>query len=190
MSGDTHHAKRLDSLAARVQEATGVSLADCYQCGKCAAGCPVAEDMDHAPCQILHMLQLEMPEMDKRVLKSHGIWLCLACETCVTRCPKEVDLPKVMDFLREEALRQGLEHPKGRDILAFHRAFLDSIEQTGRLFEVGLVADYKLRSRHFLKDVALAPTMYMKGKLGLFPHIIKGRKALKQIFKRTIGNKG
>ena len=77
-----------------------------------------------------------------------------------------------------------------RAILAFHRAFLDSIRTTGRLFEVGLVADYKLRSGHLLKDVALAPKMYLKGKLGLLPHLIKGRDAMKRIFARTAARKG
>ena len=74
-----------------------------------------------------------------------------------------------------------------RRILAFHRGFLDSIHYTGRLYEVGLVADYKLRSRHLLKDVMLAPKMYLKGKLGLFPHLIKNRRGMKRLFMRTIG---
>lgn len=187
MSSGTHHAIDTNTLAGRIEAATGVKLAHCYQCGKCAAGCPVSDQMDLTPCQDLRMLQYGFPEMDKRVLESEGIWLCLTCETCGTRCPQEVEIPKVMDFLRGEAVRLNLAHPKSKDILAFHRAFLDSIHYTGRLYEVGLVADYKLRSRHFLKDVMLAPKMYFKGKLGLFPHLIKNRRGMKALFKRTTG---
>jgi hypothetical protein len=33
----------------------------------------------------------------------------------------------------------------------------------------------------------LAPKMYLKGKLGLFPHLIKNRRGMKRLFKRTIG---
>jgi heterodisulfide reductase subunit C len=143
--------------------------------------------MDLTSCQILRLVQLGDPELDLRALQSQGIWMCLACETCVTRCPQDVDVPKVMDVLRGEAVAKGLAHPKSKDILAFHRAFMDSVKATGRLYEIGLVADYKLRSRHFLKDVALAPKMFAKGKLPLFPHLIQGRAAMKRIFDRTLG---
>lgn len=186
MSSDTQHAT-LETLAGRLEAATGVKLAHCYQCGKCAAGCPVAGEMDMPPCQVFHLLQLGFPELEEKVLRSEGIWLCLSCNTCNTRCPQEVEIPKIMDFLRSEALRLHLEHPKSKDILAFHRAFLDSIHYSGRLYEVGLVADYKLRSGHLLKDVMLAPKMYVKGKLGLSPHLIKDRRGMKLLFKRTIG---
>ena len=177
------------TLAARIRHEFGINLNHCYQCGKCAAGCPVAEDMDLTSCRTLRLLQMDEPAMDRKVLESEGIWLCLACETCSTRCPQEVEVAKIMDFVRTEAVAQGLAHPKSKDILAFHRAFLDSIRVTGRLYEIGLVADYKLRSRHFLKDVALAPKMYVRGKLPLFPHLIKGRDAMKRIFERTLGRR-
>ena len=186
MSTGSHHAD-LETLAGRIEAATGVKLAHCYQCGTCAAGCPVAEEMDLPPCQVFRLLQLGFPELEEKVLRSEGIWLCLACETCSTRCPQEVEIPKVMDFVRSEALRMNLAHPRSKDILAFHRAFLDSIHYTGRLYEVGLVADYKARSLHRLKDVMLAPKMYFKGKLGLFPHLIKNRRGMKKLFKRTMG---
>jgi heterodisulfide reductase subunit C len=184
MHADHEHAPA-DTLARRLEAETGVKLAHCYQCGKCAAGCPLAEAMDRPPSQILRLLQLGFPQMEARALASESLWLCLACEACSARCPQEVALPKVMDFLRQEAVRRGLAHPKSRDILAFHRAFLDSIRTTGRLYEVGLVAGYKVRTRHLLKDVALAPRMYLKGKLGLFPHRIGNREGMKRLFDLT-----
>jgi heterodisulfide reductase subunit C2 len=178
-----------DSLASRIRRDLGVNLNHCYQCGKCTAGCPVAQDMDLTSCRVLRLLQMGGPDTDRQVMGSEGIWLCLACETCSTRCPQEVEVAKVMDYVRTEALRQGLAHPRSRDILAFHRAFLDSIRTTGRLYEIGLVADYKLRSRHLLKDVALAPKMLVRGKLPILPHLIQGRDAVKRIFQRTLGKK-
>src|ERR1039458_8582763 len=79
------------SLAARLEKEGDVSVADCYQCGKCPAGCPAAEDMDVAPSQVLRLLQTEAPSHEERALKSMAIWMCIGCETCVTRCPQEVD---------------------------------------------------------------------------------------------------
>jgi heterodisulfide reductase subunit C len=63
---------------------------------------------------------------------------------------------------------------------------LDSIEQTGRLYEVGLIADYKTRSRHLFQDVGMAPKMLTKGKLPLFPELIKDRPQMSRIFRKTL----
>jgi heterodisulfide reductase subunit C len=179
-----------DTLAGAIRKDLGINLDRCYQCGKCAAGCPMATEMDLTSCQILRLLQFKDPQWDRKVLESEGIWLCLTCEACATRCPQEVEITRVMDFLRSEAAARGLAHPRSRDILAFHRAFMDSVRETGRLYEVGLVADYKARSLHLAKDVSLAPKMWLRGKLPLLPHLIKGRDAMKRIFKRTLGIKG
>ena len=176
-----------ESLAGRIEAATGVNLAHCYQCGKCAAGCPVADRMDLPPSRLFRLLQLDLPDMEERVLRSEAIWLCLTCETCASRCPQEVEITRVMDHLRHESLRRGLVHRGARDILAFHRALLDSVRHTGRLYEIGLVADYKVRTLHLAKDVGLAPKLFLKGKLGLLPHRIKDRKGLRALFRRADG---
>jgi len=174
-------------LADRVLEKTGVDVARCYQCGKCSAGCPLAAEMDFPPSQIMHLLQLrDFPEFAEMALRSHTIWLCLTCEICYARCPMEIDIPKLMDALRHEALAQDKVNPKAKDILAFHRAFLDSVRYTGRLFEMGQIVDYKLRSRHFLQDLLQAPWMFLVGKLHLLPERVRGRRLLGRIFARTL----
>lgn len=175
------------TLADRVLERTGVDVARCYQCGKCSAGCPLASEMDFPPSQIMHLLQLrEFPEFAEMALRSHTIWLCLTCEICYARCPMEIDIPKLMDALRGEALAQKKANPRARDIISFHRAFLDSVRYTGRLFEMGQIVDYKLRSRHFLQDLLQAPWMFLVGKLHLFPERVRGRRLLGRIFAGTL----
>jgi len=59
--------------------------------------------MDLLPSQVIRLAQLGMEE----VLESNTIWICASCLTCVTRCPKEVDLPRLMEALRQIALRRG-----------------------------------------------------------------------------------
>jgi heterodisulfide reductase subunit C len=88
----------------QVEEISGQELLDCNQCGRCSAGCPVAATMDLLPSQVIRMAQLGMEE----VLESNTIWICASCLTCVTRCPKGVDLPRLMEALRQVALRQGV----------------------------------------------------------------------------------
>jgi heterodisulfide reductase subunit C len=126
--------------------------------------------MDYPPSLLLRYLQTGLASADEKVLGSYTIWLCLSCHACVARCPMEVDLPTVMDTLRAESLRRKLVHPRAKDIVAFHVSFLDMIRRFGRLWEVGLVAEYKLRTRHLFQDVALVPAMLKRGKLPLVPH--------------------
>jgi len=180
------HKVKEKTLAVRLREKTGESVSNCYQCGKCSAGCPLADNMDYTPSQILRMLQLDLPELEEKVLRSETIWLCLTCQTCFARCPKEVDLPRIMDFLREVSLKEGKTHPSAKDIIAFHRAFLTSIKQTGRLYEISLIANFKARAFRPFQDVALAPKMLLRGKLSLLPHLIRDRKKFARLFEKTI----
>jgi heterodisulfide reductase subunit C2 len=160
---------RMDFLAGLIQQKSGISIQRCYQCGKCSAGCPASSEMDFAPSVLLHLLQLQNAEADQKVLSSYSIWLCLTCHTCIARCPMEVDLPKVMDVLRAESLRRNVVNKHAKDIVAFHKSFIDTIRNFGRIWEVGLIAEYKLRTLHLWQDVIVAPVMMKKGKLSLLP---------------------
>jgi heterodisulfide reductase subunit C len=88
----------------QVEEISGQDLLACNQCGKCSAGCPVVATMDILPSQVIRMAQLGMEE----VLECKTIWICASCLTCVARCPKGVDLPRLMEALRQIALRKGV----------------------------------------------------------------------------------
>lgn len=88
----------------QVEETSGQDLLACNQCGKCSAGCPIVGTMDILPSQVIRMAQLGMEE----VLETNTIWICASCLTCVARCPKGVDLPRLMEALRQVALRTGV----------------------------------------------------------------------------------
>lgn len=97
-----------NELVQKVEELSGESLHACYQCGKCSAGCPFVEAMDILPNQVIRLLQLG----DEEVLECHTIWLCSSCFTCATRCPKGIDLSKIMEALRTILLRKGFDQVK------------------------------------------------------------------------------
>lgn len=178
-----------NELLKKIRQFTDVNVIECYQCGKCTAGCPVAEHMDIRPSVIMRMLQSgDEKEMDE-ILRSKSIWLCLTCETCYSRCPMELDIPKIMDYLRQRSLAERKVHREARDIVAFHKSFLNSIESNGRLHEIGLVVDYKLHSGNLFQDVTVAPEMFSKGKLHILPERIKDRKGLSRLFKGQAKNK-
>jgi heterodisulfide reductase subunit C len=80
----------------QVELISGENLLACNQCGKCSAGCPVAFSADLLPSQAIRLAQLGIED----VLDSQVIWICAACLTCVARCPKGIDLPRIMEALR------------------------------------------------------------------------------------------
>jgi heterodisulfide reductase subunit C len=88
----------------QVEEISGQDLLACNQCGKCSAGCPIVATMDILPSQVIRMAQLGIED----VLESNTIWICASCLTCVARCPKGVDLPRLMEAMRQIALRKGV----------------------------------------------------------------------------------
>jgi len=169
------------NFRADVEKLAGTPIADCYQCGKCSAGCPICPEMYYTPSQIMRLIQLGLRD---EALSSRTIWLCASCQTCTTRCPKEVDIAAVMDACRQLAIREGKTNPNESDITAFHQAFLRMIRKYGRLFEFRLVGEYKMNTLHFLQDASVAPIMFLKGKLKLFPEKIKGVKAVRRIFQK------
>ncbi len=185
---ETNH-KTVAGLSGEILEATGANTLTCYQCGKCSAGCPLSAEMDYPPSYLMRMLQTGLPELEEKVLRSFTIWVCLTCETCYSRCPMSIDIPKIMDFLREKSMREKKTNSKAKDIIAFHKAFLKSIEKTGRLYEIGMLGAYKTDTLHLLQDITLAPKAFAKGKLHIFPEIIKGRKSIVSIFSKTIQKK-
>jgi heterodisulfide reductase subunit C len=184
MSSDNHHSA-LTELGTELLEQSDVKVTRCYQCGKCTAGCPLAQEMDYPPSMVMRMLQTGRPELEEKVLRSFTIWVCLTCEMCFARCPMSIDIPKMMDQLRQKALKEKKANRKAKEIIAFHKSFLDSIRYTGRLYEIGLLADYKIRSLKILDDMYLALPMMKRGKLGIFPEMIKDRSGMASIFRKT-----
>ena len=166
------------TLAAEIQEATGVNPATCYQCGKCSAGCPMASESDLRPHQV--MRKVVYSPRDK-ILRDESIWLCLTCETCSARCPNDCDPARIIDAVREISHAEGVA-VKPRAIAAFHKTFLEQVRANGRLYEMGLVMGFKLRSRAFMGDVENAPGMFSRGKLSIMPDRIQGVAEVRRIF--------
>lgn len=86
-----------------MKENTGQNPSGCYQCAKCSAGCPVVSAMDLLPHQVIRYLQLGLLE---ELMESRTPWICASCFTCAARCPRELDLARMMEGVRLAVLRR------------------------------------------------------------------------------------
>jgi len=154
------------------------NVQDCFQCQKCSAGCPVVFAMDYTPNQVMQMVSLGMKE---RLLACKTIWVCASCYTCSTRCPNQIDIAGVMDWLRQTALREHVALSE-KAVPSFHTAFLDSVRSHGRVHELSMMARYKMKTRRYFEDMVLGWKMFTRGKLKILPSNIKGRKEVAGLF--------
>jgi len=75
----------------------------CYQCGTCAAGCPVFKQLSQFnPRVIIESVFLEDSE---KLFDELPIWLCSNCYTCSTRCPQGIDVTHVLTLLKNLSVK-------------------------------------------------------------------------------------
>jgi len=164
-----------------VERRSGTPASACFQCHKCSTGCPIGTEMDFLPSQVMRLVHLGA---EAEVLGARAIWLCASCEACTTRCPMGIDIAGVMDALRIMAIDRQVALPDthGRQ---FNRSFLGSVRRHGRVFEMGMMAAYKLRTFDLFSDVTKVPQMLAKGKLALRPKRSASAKEVREAFRRA-----
>ncbi|MGE5399478.1 MAG: 4Fe-4S dicluster domain-containing protein [Ignavibacteriales bacterium] len=171
----------VDQFAMEIEDLCGCNVYDCYQCGKCAAGCPVSQFTNESPTKLLRLIQLNQKEA---VLNSRTPFLCAACTTCSERCPMKIDVTRIMETIRILSAREGIKPPV-KEVANFSGAFLDSVKSNGRLFELGMTIKFNLVNMTPLKDAGFGPLMLSKGKLSLIPDRIRNRDKIKNIFRNS-----
>ena len=152
-------------LAQRVMSEIGQNVFLCYQCVKCTSGCPVTEFFDWQPNQIMRAVQLGQEDI---ALHAQTPWLCACCQTCTTRCPQGLDVTAIMEFLAREALERGLK-PQLPEAAIFNEAFMREVRLWRRAYELGLLAEMKLRTGNLTGDLDLGLKMIQKRKLPFLP---------------------
>src|SRR5512137_1472423 len=99
------YGKTIEEKGLRQEEelACGVDLDACYECGKCSGGCSTGHHYDFTPRKIIQLVRLGAEET---LLNLDALSICVSCRLCVERCPSGIDIPAIIDYLREKALRQ------------------------------------------------------------------------------------
>lgn len=174
---EAHSARSLEFLK-QVEAHSSEPIRRCYQCDRCATGCPLVSYMQHTPNELFRLIQLGAKET---VLSSNAFWFCVSCYTCSVRCPNDIDIAHVMDALRELSLREGFPPalPQAQD---FHELFLDCVRRSGRVSELELMARYNLKLKKPFARAALGWELLRKGRVELWPRRLG---ALRKIFARA-----
>ena len=164
-----------------IAEEAGVNLKDCYQCGKCTAGCPLADGMDLMPREVIRFLQLGALDV---VLEAKTPWICAQCVVCSSRCPQNVDICSTMRAVRLASKHAGKRPVPEADI--FDDEFIANVRAHGVSNEQYLAAFYNLKSGHLMQDMGNATRMLSRGLVGVSMHNTKGRANVAALIDRAL----
>ncbi|MDD5126805.1 MAG: 4Fe-4S dicluster domain-containing protein [Dehalococcoidales bacterium] len=160
----------------------GENVLACIQCGMCSGSCPMANQMEYAPRQLIAMIRADLKD---EVLSSNSMWYCLSCYLCTARCPKGVKPTDLAHALESLATQQGYR-TRGNNNPEMYRAFVGSIKSNGRVHEFGMMMKYYLSTNPFaaLKVAAVGLQMFIHSRLPLKATKVKNRGDIPAIIKK------
>jgi len=115
----------------KLNELSGESVKKCMQCATCTGMCPMVQEMDFSPRKVMHLSQFGLMDKLKDI---NTYWKCASCHACSVRCPRGIDIAKVMEALRQQVLRKSKNHIEPSEI---------SAEQITELPQIALVAGFR-----------------------------------------------
>jgi len=183
------------SLVEEVMERSGQNLLACYQCRRCAAGCPVGDETGVTPDRLIRMILLGEKE---EALNNLLVWKCVACYTCGTRCPNSIQSARINETLKQMAKEAHLE-PLTPKIAEFHSAFMVSTSHFGRFNELEAMGIYEAKNamgeikRGGLKAIfeemknqaKLGSVMMKKKRMHLGYEKVKGLSEVKRLYRKA-----
>ena len=160
----------------------GEHIWDCIQCGVCTGTCPAASEMEYPPRKTIALIRAEMRD---RVLSSSSMWHCLSCYMCTVRCPRGVKPTELAHALEYLATQQGFK-VRGTRTPAMYRSFVSSIQDNGRVHELGMMLKYYLTTNLLaaLKMWKVGLSLLLHKRMPLMPKRVKGKEDLSRIIQR------
>jgi len=146
----------VDTLVSEISERSGQNLSACYQCRRCAAGCPVAEETGYiTPDRLVRTILLGDRE---KALSNELVWRCVSCYTCGTRCPNSIQTARITETLKKIGKEEHAS-PLRYKVAHFHSSFVRAGLRWGRVNEVEFMGSYETKNawwnitRFKLKDI-------------------------------------
>lgn len=145
MKDETHHISlgSARDMTSEIMRRSEQPITSCYQCRRCAAGCPVGEATGYlTPDRLIRLVILGDRE---NALNNSLVWRCVSCYTCGTRCPNNIHTSRLTETLKQIAHEERIQplHPK---VDFFHRAFVKSSLFWGRMNEMAFMAAYEMKN--------------------------------------------
>lgn len=165
------------------------SPTDCILCGVCASECSQLslnqeEYLDPFIMNKAYRFAVDSrdaaPEEHIRPTLENGLWKCLHCMQCISKCPKEINVASEIAYLRQETINMGERDNKG----ARHAfAFVEDVKDKGRLNEVTL----PIKTEGLVKTmnrIPFAVRLIKKGKINPLhmPKTIEGIQEVREIY--------
>ena len=83
-------------------------LSLCVECGKCVAGCPLAELYERFSQEFSARGIIKRVLLGFDVWKNKEIWFCLGCNVCAQSCPAGVRYAEFIEGARQLALSENI----------------------------------------------------------------------------------
>jgi heterodisulfide reductase subunit C len=188
--------EQAQSVVEEIMARSGQNIIACYQCRRCAAGCPVGEETGYiTPDRLIRMILLGEKE---EALRNELVWKCTSCYTCGTRCPNEIQTARITETLKQMSEEEHLV-PLSPKVASFHHAFLTSARHLGRLNELEFMGLYEIKNtfrdlkhlnlkglyREGITQAKFGLAMTKNKRMHFLIEKVKGLSEIKHLFKKA-----
>jgi heterodisulfide reductase subunit C len=91
----------------------------------------MAAEMEYSPRKVMHLAQFGLQE---KLADINTYWKCASCHACTVKCPRGIDIAKVMEALRQQVLRTNKNYIEPSEM---------SAETIAELPQIALVAGFR-----------------------------------------------
>jgi heterodisulfide reductase subunit C len=137
-----YNATASQPLVEEIINRSGQNILACYQCRRCAAGCPVGEETGVTPDRLIRMILVGDREA---ALNNLLVWKCVACYTCGTRCPNNIQTARITETLKQMG-KKSHATPLLPRVADYHNSFMTSTKHFGRVNEIEFMAIYETKT--------------------------------------------
>lgn len=162
-----------------------VKLHECYQCGKCTAGCPMAHAMDIMPPGAGPLYAIGNDGGDPGLQVYLAVRLLPHLRGALSPLHRH---PVPHGALRQAAQGRGKIGVKTVDM--FSSIFMQNVKMFGKSHEVLLEGMYNMTTGRFMQDMDSVPHMLKNKLVGIEPHTTNHPEEIKAIIEKALERGG
>ncbi len=116
------HLVLVDDYRSKAKERGFEELLYCTNCGRCWMACPIIQNagvemfLTEVATGPIGLVKAAMIKGITAAVAA-GLFLCSGCNRCKELCPADIDIPGMIEKLREEAIKEGMILPEYQNML-------------------------------------------------------------------------